>query len=393
MTLGKVRDRVRGRIEPKQTEITFEEDYEDDLAVILNNDLLSISSLKEIYEAGHPSPPTPDVLQSLARLRQGTQLKDSEVSHDIVETVALYLTQGLSFRPRPALDKERCMSLAFLVNDESVDLEALVLFLSRTITDVPHGLEHDNPHWWELRAHVSAEIYQICNRANSVACTIAQGASHVETGLHTSTGWVCSSVRKTGRWVKKHTPQAMPTRKDRGQVVQLIYTNAARRTSFNARENTRKCMDSLLDVSGAGIAKAQSGFSTNKMLPPWAEAVGQVGMAGLGAVVIVGEAVVTSTTKVVQTTAKVTADVVEHAHGPTAGESVRDCTETVGNTWLTVQSALTLTSPTAWTRVVAKHGCKQHLREQQNLRRNGTEAKLDTETEALFDHALKHFIL
>eukprot|EP00977_Amphora_coffeiformis_P012742 scaffold3226_cov160-Amphora_coffeaeformis.AAC.3 len=392
MTLRKVRDRVRGRIK-QGAERSFEEYLEDDLAIIVNNDEDILTVLKAIYDAGHSNPPAPDVLLSLARIRQATETKDSEVPHDSVETVALYLSKGLMFLPRPVLDKERSMSLAFLVNDEVVDLEALALFLSKTTTDLPPGLKRDDPIWWELRAHVSDEIYKICSHASVVASAIAQGALSLESGLQTSTGWVCSSVRRTGRWVQAHTPEVIPARKDRAQVVQLTYTNAARRASLNARENTRKCMDSLLYVSGAGIARAHAGLSTAQKLPPWAEAAGQVGMAGLGAFVIVGEATVTSTRKVVQTTAKVTADVIEHKYGPTAGQSLRDCTETIGNAWLTVQSALTLTSPTAWTRVVAKHGCKQHLREQQNLRRNGTEAPTDTETEALFDHAFKHFIL
>ena len=393
MTLRKVRDRVRARIK-RAEKTTFEEDLEDDLAIIVNNDEQTMSALEQIHDIGHPNPPALYVLKSLARFRQATQGKEkSEVPQDSVESVALYLAKGLRFLPRPVLDKERSLSLAFLVNDESIDLEALVLFLSKTTADIPRGLKPDDPIWWELRAHVADEIYKICSRASLVASAISQAAWTLESGLQTSTGWVCSSVRRTGGWVQSRTPQIIPTKKDRDQVVQLTYTNAARRVSSNARENTRKCMDSLLDASGAGIARAQAGLSTAQRLPPWAEAAGQVGMAGLGAFVIIGEATVTSTRKVVQTTAKVTADVIEHKYGPTAGQSLRDCSETIGNAWLTVQSALTLTSPTAWTRVVAKHSCKQHLREQQNLRRSAKEAATDTETEALFDHALAHFIL
>jgi hypothetical protein len=128
-----------------------------------------------------------------------------------------------------------------------------------------------------------------------------------------------------------------------------------------------------------------------QVLPPWVEAVAQVGVAGVGAVVVVGETVVTATRQVVVTAADVAADVVEHAYGATAGQSVRDCSETVGNLWLTMQSGLTLVSPLAWTRVVARHGCKQHLRQTQSGQAptTGMEAP-KLETAALLDRS--HFL-
>jgi hypothetical protein len=108
------------------------------------------------------------------------------------------------------------------------------------------------------------------------------------------------------------------------------------------------------------------------------QAVGQVGLASLGAAAVVGEAVINSTAAVAQSGAAATADIVEHRYGPAAGQVARDTTAVAGNVLRSVQHAtLLFSSGTGIAKAVVKNSAKEHVKEQKQQQRQ----KINDETE------------
>ena len=115
----------------------------------------------------------------------------------------------------------------------------------------------------------------------------------------------------------------------------------------------------------AATQRLQDGQVTENILPDEdgrtiAAAAGQVGMASLGAIAIVGEAVLQSTRQVAKQTAVVMANVVQHRYGSSAGQAVRDAADTTGNIICTMANVAVFQGR-ALTKMVAKTTGKNHL--------------------------------
>ena len=415
-------------------------DYQPTLAALVRRDAATVKALQQIFYAAEDRP-TLEELTSLVRFRQAVAQrtnKDSPLSPLIVETVALWLFRGLHFRPGPLWDTAQWLALQFLVGNHSSSptrtspqphrnnqsnrnprhLDELTRFLVGTATELSVTIMALHPLWWELRALIIFHTRRICDQAQTVAHAIAAGAGCIEHGVRGTAGLCNAAVARTGAWVvrqqqqhhhhhqlEKEQQEPKPKQQKRkrqhssssrlpsshhelSSADQMShFATAARRATMQARTTTVDCVDTLLHYSDAGLEQAQQAhYFVNT--PPWMQAAGVVTAASVGAVVVVGEGISHATRTVLSTTAAVTADVVAQRYGTTAGQAVRDGTAAVGNAWLAVRAALTLVSPAT---AVAKHGCKQHLRQCQTLA-SRTEDTVDTvASDALFENAWGDF--
>jgi len=89
---------------------------------------------------------------------------------------------------------------------------------------------------------------------------------------------------------------------------------------------------------------------------------GKVGIASLGAAVIVSEAIVDTTSQVINKTVSVTADVVSHKYGNCAGQIIKDTSATTGNILRTIGHLAGLNpNPEGVTKMVAKKASKDQI--------------------------------
>lgn len=145
------------------------------------------------------------------------------------------------------------------------------------------------------------------------------------------------------------------------------YTDAAKRVSESTRITAQQAIRGIRDASQHGIAVVTEKLPpVTTMIPHHKdgqvilEAAGQVGMASLGAVTIMSEAVVESTREVYHTAATVTANVIQHKYGPDAGQTIRDAADTVDNVIRTV-SYVAMLKGSIITQIVVKDTGKAHL--------------------------------
>jgi hypothetical protein len=232
---------------------------------------------------------------------------------------------------------------------------------------------------WELRMYCQHQLRcvryarheTIRQVSDQAACVLRAGARTVESGLSVSTRFVTEQVlERTGGFLC-HQLQAPHNNNNnnnnnnkhrdstRSEVITRTYTGAAKRASESTRVTAQQAIAGIRNISKQGIGLVSKQLpSTDRMVQNEdgrviVKAVGHVGMATVGAVTIVGEAVVESTKQVWKTTATVTANVVQHKFGPTAGQTVRDATDTAGNI-VNTMTYVAMFKGTTITRIVAK---------------------------------------
>jgi hypothetical protein len=89
-------------------------------------------------------------------------------------------------------------------------------------------------------------------------------------------------------------------------------------------------------------------------------AAGKVGIASLGASMVVGEAIYDTTKAIAQKTASVTADVVRHKYGDAAGQIIQDTSDTTGNI-LDAVARVTLLEARVFSKSIMKSTGKQQF--------------------------------
>jgi hypothetical protein len=94
--------------------------------------------------------------------------------------------------------------------------------------------------------------------------------------------------------------------------------------------------------------------------------VGELTLATLGAAAMIGEAVAVTTGSIAQSAAQATAHVIGHKYGTTAGQVVRDISDTAGNVLRTTGNLAMFTSRgTSVAKSIAKNAGKQHVQDKQ----------------------------
>jgi hypothetical protein len=402
------------------------EDVEDDLAITLENNPDSLQLFRSVHSAGvcerhvlqslaYLSSSTLSPLQSPVKVTNDVDHAPFDATHecrytDAVSTVADYLAQQQSTTDQTI--KLACLRLLMTLRSpieagwqlqESV-LANTVLFVTERSYEWEYLDHSDQVLLWELRAiclneqeRMVEQLGRIRRRGEFTATSISAGARFVEAGLLHSTNMVTSGMDETGGLLKtvlepKYIEPAISNsnthhaQKKSSGMATLVVTGAAKRVTNDARVTTKGLVMELRKVSTQGLQTAATKFQDGNMgerLVPHPEsrmvlmAVGDVGMASLGAAAIVGEAVYNSTSAVVKKTADITVDVIEHKFGHSAGQVVRDTSDTAGNVLRTIASVAAFKGRIL-TKAIAKDVGKNHVQEYEN---KGSTSLLDESME------------
>ena len=321
---------------------------------------------RSLHGAGVPS----SVLMSLADLVSRSSLENDPDCDDVreanVDTLALYLvsTNTTSFQGKLGTLRillAQCMQPHL---NEFTLRDCLHFITNRSSLECPLP---DNMLLWELRAKclhiIDLKRLVVPTRSETAVHCIAGAAKSVARGLALSVPIISVGLERTGELVKERlVPQAPMT--PRSKVVTLTYTSAAKRASDGIRKTARWTVHGVRNASTKGIHLAANRFEEKK----WGErcvpnrkcrdvvvAAGTVGLAGIGAAAIVGEAIFDCTREVALKAGEVTADVVGYKYGEAAGQAVQDATETTANLIQTAHHLLFLEKSKVFARGVAKN--------------------------------------
>uniref|UniRef100_A0A7S3DVD4 Senescence domain-containing protein n=1 Tax=Entomoneis paludosa TaxID=265537 RepID=A0A7S3DVD4_9STRA len=168
---------------------------------------------------------------------------------------------------------------------------------------------------------------------------------------------------------------ANSSKKTKEGIVHETYTSysrTARRAAESARKTTQTFVAQWKDVGNQKLNEAAesgrtwAGENVHSNAQHWAylDAASKIALASLGAMGVVGEAVLSNTQLILDHTTTVTADLVHHQYGPTAANVFEDVSMAATNVWRTVTSVAVLASPFVWTKVMVKHASKERLRKQ-----------------------------
>ena len=340
-------------------------------------DVDSLHFFRSLHGVGVPS----NVLLSLANLVSRVRREDDPDGDDVreanVDTLAQYLVAGNSSSFHGKMGTLRILlarSMQPRLNQFEL-LDCLHFVTNRRSMECPLP---DNMLLWELRAkclHI-LDLRRLVapTRSETAVHCIAGAAKSVAHGLALSVPVITVGLERTGDFVKERlVPQAPMT--PRSKVVTLTYTSAAKRASGGIRETARWTVHGVRDASTKGIHLAAKRFDEEK----WGErfvpnrtcrdmvvAAGTVGLAGLGAAAIVGEAIFDSTREVALKAGEVTADVVGYKYGEAAGQAVQDATETTANLIQTAHHLLFLEKSKAFAKGVAKNSLSRIQQDHSN---------------------------
>ena len=364
-------------------------DVEDCLAVLLRNCSRQLGLLHEAHAAGiqHPL-----LLLSLTCLISPPDETCYTASLETVAAVLVHPRRHIS-----ALACVRCLWKALHPQFEcvldSVEednrneqlLKDLLLFLLGGRLE-PIGL--DDLVWWELRSQCQQLLRQnqqerreqVEYGADQVERWLRTGARTVETGLSASTQFVTDCVLEPAGGLvcdfiepKEASSEREEEEKEsiedidsrRAEVVRRTYVNTAKRATGSTCATARRAVVGIRDASRRGLATVAQSLPADQIVQDedsrvLLKAASTVGLASLGAATIVGEAVIASTKQIAHTSAKVTAQVVQHKYGSEAGQMVRDVADTAGNILETV-GYVGLLSGKAITKMAAKDTSKARL--------------------------------
>ena len=153
-------------------------------------------------------------------------------------------------------------------------------------------------------------------------------------------------------------------------MVALTYTEAASRVTFGIHQGAKVTVHSIRDASTNSIEWMAHQFQQNQLGERLVQnenhrhvfvAAGNVGMASMGAVAIVGEALWDATRQVAHKTSYVAADVVRYKYGEGTGRLVEHASDTTGNVVRTA-AHVTMLEASMLAKVVAKNSSKVQVR-------------------------------
>ena len=255
----------------------------------------------------------------------------------------------------------------------------------RFMTDRSYVWEYlDHSHellLWELRAMCLHEIEirqdqiseKIAKGGDVAAELINKSAKCMEWGLEQSTNVVTTGIEGAGDKLKiLLKPEDIPLLEAnlRAKVVALAYTEYAKRATVGARETSHQAITRIKDSSAKGIhnlairlqdQKLGQRFIPHEQSREIITAAGRVGVAAVGGAAVVADSLVKSTGSVAKTTAAVTADLVHHKYGASAGTVVRNSSDTIGNVFRTVGYVTLMHRSRSMANSVTKQTGKMHL--------------------------------
>jgi len=297
-----------------------------------------IDLFRSLHDAGIPTA----VLKSLALA--STRSLPHAVRDHCTDRLALFLAQP---KQHSKLAVVRTLMVLCTPLDQSWQLEEGCLKETlQFVTDRSHDwvfAEHsEHVLLWELRAKCCRfqelptesrlEIEHVVRGSHVVAEYIASAAQWVERGLRWSVPHLEGGLELAGSSVKSVlTPSVANV-----STVATSCSSAAKHATDGVRETTRRTVHGIRDVSTRTVQRAVESVQLDRIVPSQDHrdvlcAAGTVGMAGLGAAAIVGEALYETTRAVSQKTVAVAADIVRYKYGDAAGQVVQDTSDAADN--------------------------------------------------------------
>jgi len=228
---------------------------------------------------------------------------------------------------------------------------------------------------YEIRAKCLREldleqerIRRVVDNGEITAVIIATGAKLVEFGIQESNKAIEGQISKAGNkmksWIDAEDRQVV----DRDAVVIRAFSGSTKRASEYARKSTKLAAQSTLDATLSGFYtignKFEEGGLTEKLSPEGREiikAAGKVGMASVGAVVLISEAMVGISRSVSAKAAEVAVDVVSQKYGPVAGEVAQDASDTCTNMLETMGNVTLVGNGSKLAKTAAKNAGKKQI--------------------------------
>mmetsp|Transcript_3560 Transcript_3560/g.5469 ORF Transcript_3560/g.5469 Transcript_3560/m.5469 type:complete len:466 (-) Transcript_3560:288-1685(-) len=212
---------------------------------------------------------------------------------------------------------------------------------------------------------------QVVRGSEQATMIISTAAHTVEAGLELSVPVISAGLDLTGNLVKKMTHADTSPRTKQG-VVASVYVEKAKETTDVIRRSARSTLLGVRSASAKGVStiahKCEERQVGQRLVPDDDHravllAAGKVGIASLGATAIVAEAMFDSSTKIAEKTASVTASVIRHTHGESAGQIVQNVSDATFNLVRASESVNGLDGQKI-TKAVAKKTGKEHVKEE-----------------------------
>eukprot|EP00934_Nitzschia_sp_Nitz4_P002011 Nitzschia sp. Nitz4//scaffold29_size155292//53450//55018//NITZ4_002651-RA/size155292-processed-gene-0.284-mRNA-1//-1//CDS//3329546427//2011//frame0 len=254
---------------------------------------------------------------------------------------------------------------------------------------------------WELRAMClrlldlqKQRLDVMLHVGDTAALLISAGAKWLENGMTKSIPLVSSQMQVAAKQAKGTIrPAQYPLMMDRDAVVATVFSDALKRASQGLLDSTEWVVLGIRDATSQGVETLAGHWDGDKMgdaVPVEGlvavQALGKVGMATVGAVVVVGEAVLDSSRALLQAATQVTAEVVEHKYGSSAGQVVSDAGETAVNIYKTIGHVALLAEGASMAKSVAKKTAKSQVSKESDRAKEWTN-RMDGQVAALLDRA------
>jgi hypothetical protein len=344
----------------------------------LEDERATIPLFRSLHEAGVSS----DILKSLALL-SSISIPD-DVRDQCLDRFALYLAS----KDHSYHTKLGCIRTLMVLTspidaswqlEEGCMKETLEFVLERQ-QDWVFPEHSEALVLWELRAkclrfselseqEYRLEVEDVVKGGEVAAQYIAGAAKWVQRGLKWSVPVINGGLETAGDKLKKIISPQKGDHDMKSAILVASCTSSVKKATDGVRITTRRTMTGIRDASSHGIQMAAKRFDdekfSHKLVPDQDHrdvlaAAGKVGIASLGASIVVGEAIYDTTKAIAQKTASVTADVVRHKYGDAAGQIIQDTSDTTGNI-LDAIARITLLEARVFSNTIMKDSGRQQF--------------------------------
>lgn len=384
------------------------EEVEDDFFILLEGRLDRLKVFREFFfetnrqSEGRFGPRRScDFLLSLGYLLSSKQ-KDFAVHDEHISRVTSFLSTGRFFKMAVVRTiYKMCLSTP---NCEALDDENTSKSSSRSGEEQLYDfLTNRSQEWedelvsksstdavilvYEIRAKCLRDldlererIRSVAETGNSTAFIIATGAKIVELGIQKSNkvmeGQISNAGEKVKVWIdegatENEKEQLRQSLSDHEAIAVRAISSTTKRASEYAHESSKVVAESSVDRTLSGLNSLanrveESTDMADQFSPESREiikAAGKIGIASVGAVAVVAEAVMETSRSLGSKTANVTADVVGHKYGSVAGEVAQDAADTYTNVLETMANITKASNGSKLVQAVAENAGKNQVEE------------------------------
>ena len=310
-----------------------------------------LSLFRILYDDGLHSAALLESAAFLSRRKRLMERDETYCYFENVATVAAYLSVGRAKRSLKAAVLRAIMMCLSPIEAQWQVLDSVIegtldFVTQRSIREWEYMDHTETVLIWELRALSlrlldcrQERVIRLAKTADVASVVISAGAKLVEEGVSRYSNTISGHIEYAGQQVKGRIPaNNHPIMVDQDAVVALALADSLKQASKGVKEGTKIANDAIRHASVRGVQAISTKFEqevTGDSLPVECRealrAAGKVGVATIGAVAIVGEALLETSRAVMETTASVTADVVQHRYGNSAGKVASDAGETAVN--------------------------------------------------------------